>query len=96
MHQLTVTESNAKVEIERRIGDLVDLLAVFLDAGIDERAWRQLLIYAPHDLVAERHAVIHTKAPSTIDELERILNSEDQRSVHINPDGSITMGEPTP
>lgn len=48
----TVTDSNAKAEIERRMSDLVDLLAVFLDADIDERAWKQLLIYAPRDATA--------------------------------------------
>jgi hypothetical protein len=30
------------------------------------------------------------KEPSTIEELEAILNSEDDRQVHINPDGTIT------
>ncbi len=43
----TVTADNAKVEIERRMSELVDLLAIFLDADIDPRAWRQLLTYAP-------------------------------------------------
>jgi hypothetical protein len=42
-----VTADNAKVEIERRMSELVDLLAIFLDADIDPRAWRQLLTYAP-------------------------------------------------
>ena len=47
---LTVTEANAEQEIEKRMGDLVDLLAIFLDAPIDPRAWSQLLVYAPKDL----------------------------------------------
>jgi hypothetical protein len=42
-----VTADNAKVEIERRMSELVDLLAIFLDADIDPRTWRQLLTYAP-------------------------------------------------
>lgn len=43
-----VTRTTAKVEIEMRMRELVDLLAVFsADVEIDPRAWRQLLIYVP-------------------------------------------------
>jgi hypothetical protein len=47
---ITVTEKNAKAEIEKRMGDLVDLLALFVETDIDLRAWRQLLIYVPAEL----------------------------------------------
>lgn len=43
-----VTVDNAKVEIERRMSELTDLLAIFFDADIDPRAWQQLLTYAPN------------------------------------------------
>jgi hypothetical protein len=33
---------------------------------------------------------VNLKEPSTIEELEAILNSEDDRQVYINPDGTIT------
>jgi len=47
---IPVTERNAKAEIEKRMGELVDLLALFVETEIDPRAWRQLLIYAPAEL----------------------------------------------
>lgn len=52
---MTVNPDNAKEEIERRMSDLVDLLAFFGDAKIDPRAWNQLLIYAPYQLIKERY-----------------------------------------
>jgi hypothetical protein len=42
-----VNEANAKQEIEHRMSDVADLLALFVDVEIDPRAWQQLLIYAP-------------------------------------------------
>jgi hypothetical protein len=43
-----VTPANAKFEIEKRMAELVDLLAVFaVDTELDPRAWSRLLIYAP-------------------------------------------------
>lgn len=39
-----------KREIESKIGDLVDLLAVYVDVDIDLKVWKQLLIYVPKDL----------------------------------------------
>ena len=47
---VTVTQQNAKDEIERCMSDLVDLLALFVTTEIDPRAWSRLLIYAPKDL----------------------------------------------
>lgn len=48
--RIPVTERNAKAEIEHRMGELVDLLAVFIGTEIDARAWSQLLVYAPKHL----------------------------------------------
>ena len=42
-----VTQANAKEEIERRMSDLVDLLALFIDIKVNPRFWSTLLIYAP-------------------------------------------------
>lgn len=44
---VAVTKENAKEELERRMSELTDLLAIFFDADIDPRAWQQLLTYAP-------------------------------------------------
>ena len=48
-----VTKANAKIEIERRLSGLTDLLAIFFDADVDPRAWRQLLTYAPKDVMQQ-------------------------------------------
>jgi hypothetical protein len=45
--EVPTSPRTAKIEIEALMGELVDLLAVHLDASIDPRAWSQLLIYAP-------------------------------------------------
>lgn len=37
----------AKADIEAKMAELVDLLAVHIDVEVDPRAWRQLLIYVP-------------------------------------------------
>ena len=42
-----VTQANAANEIEKRMSELSDLLALFVDTEIDPRSWSQLLIYAP-------------------------------------------------
>jgi hypothetical protein len=48
----TVTPENAKEQIERRMSELVDLLATFpeMKGKIDPHAWSQLEIYSPNKL----------------------------------------------
>lgn len=43
----TVTRENAPQQITQRMSELADLLAEFGNAGIEERAWSELLIFAP-------------------------------------------------
>jgi len=51
-----VTTDNAKIELEKRAWELIDLLAVFFGDSIDPRTWNHLLVYAPKKPLPEEIA----------------------------------------
>jgi hypothetical protein len=55
-------------------------------APYDDSAYQS---YSPAAAFEEGNTLI-VEGPTTIDELEKILN-EDPRAVHINPDGTVTV-----
>jgi hypothetical protein len=65
----TVTTCNIVEQAQRRMSELVDILAGFpVEAKtIDERAWSQLLIYAPANMISRRYGELIKRQPSPFD-----------------------------
>jgi len=58
----TITEENKDYIISIMMSDLVDVFASNLPKKVDPRAWQNLLVYCPVDLLIERLDVANQNA----------------------------------